>query len=84
MWVMMAQVCLISLWRQFWEGFCSSTSAYIIYRTSAKDTSAMNCMHQCLCKTIFQNYCPDGEIAFSNSGIIKVDMVKNALLLMSL
>ena len=42
------------------KGFtCSSTSA--------KGTSAMNCMHECLSKTLFQNYCPHGKITFSNS-----------------
>ena len=45
------------------KGFaCSSTSA--------KGTSAMNCMHECLSKTLFQNYCPHGKIPFSNSACI--------------
>ena len=53
------------------KGFaCSSTSA--------EGTSAMNCMHECLSKTLFQNYCPHGKIPLSNSTCIY-----NAIMLFS-
>ena len=38
--------------------------------TSAEGMSAMNCMHECLCKTHSWD-CPHGEVAFSNSNINK-------------
>ena len=46
------------------------------HSTSAKGTSAVICMHLCLCKTLSQD-CPYGEVAFSNSDINKKMCDKN-------
>ena len=42
-------------------------------------TLVLWCMHECLCKTLFQD-CPHGEVAFSNSGINNVKTHNNLLL----
>ena len=52
-------------------GPCPQSFVYVagtVHSTSAEGTSAMNCMHECLWKTLSQD-CPqcNGEVAFSSS-----------------
>ena len=47
------------------KGF-PQAQVHTVHSTSAEGTSAMNCMHECLWKTLSQD-CPHGEVAFSTS-----------------
>ena len=40
--------------------------SHTVHSMSAKGTSALNCMHECLRKTLSQD-CPHREVAFSTS-----------------
>ena len=46
-------------------GFAQA-QVHTVHSTSAEGTSAMNCMHECLCKTHSRD-CPHAEVAFSTS-----------------
>ena len=51
------------------KGFAQA-QVHTVNCTSAKGTSATDCMHECLSTTLSQD-CPHGEIAFSISSNLK-------------